>query len=142
MAQPITITLIRDPAMMPGDRVQLRIGGTIQPDRITPWASDRERDGYGQGMFGNGGFGVVRSAGFGGGPFGFGGFGVGVETFAHRTVNRFVAADYTADARSIDAVGNTSDWSAGVTIEHRPAPPPPRNLTISDNTLNWEWSDP
>lgn len=114
MAQPMSITIQRDPLYTCFDTMELEIGGTVQPDRVTPWGPDHETAGS-------------TPAG---------------TNFTTRTINRFVAGDYSVRARGIDAAGNVSSWSSAVTVQHRPTPPAPESLTITGGVLGWTWSDP
>lgn len=142
MAQPITISLLRDPEFLASDFVQLRIDGDQQPDRVTVWGPERNQMGFGFASSTSTGFGGAIGLPFGEGAFGAGLFGEGGEAVSISTLNRFVAGDYDFALRSVDALGNATDWTADVTIEHRPAPPPPFSLGISGTDLTWNWTDP
>lgn len=141
MAQPIDIALIVDPSYLPGDRAVIEIDSADQPDRPVLTPPNRERRGFGVASaittpFGSMGLTPPDI------PFGAGLFGIGATRWDHTTLRAFVAGDYPIRARGIDTLGNLGDWSDAETIEHRPTPPPPINLSMAGSVLSWTWSDP
>ncbi len=141
MANALTLTVIREPDYLPADRIQIELDGAVQSDRIPAWDHSRARKGFGYGNARETSFGVWMPP-----PadtlFGAGLFGQGAGPLIHTTINSYVAGDYQLRARSVDALGNASNWSPAETIEHRPIPPAPTSLAIAAGVLSWTWSDP
>lgn len=144
MAMPITLCIARNPAWSADDVLELEVNGQLQPDRIVPWGPQRRFFGFGRGLPSRTPFGrwvIPGNLTL----FGQGRFGQGQSKLTHTTLRAFVAGDYTLRLRSRDArreTGNVSDWSDAFIVEHRPAPPAPRNLRVTAGVLAWDWSDP
>lgn len=138
MPEPLNIPVLRDPSYLADDRLALVIEAQAQPDFIHPQDQFRGRRGFGFGhptrtLFGR----IVTPGNLT--PFGAGAFGVGGRRYTHASVRRFAAGDYDVELTPSDELGNAGPVTSGV-IAHRPAPPSPTGLTVSDGSLNWTWS--
>lgn len=140
MAEPLSIPVIRDPRYGPDDTVEIEVDSETIDGRYVLWDASRRRRGFGFGPFGAFAFGVIDPGlGFGEGVFAGGAFGFGAELLTLKTRPAYDAGDYSVRIRAVDAVGNAGAWSAAVTIQHRPDPPPPRNFRVSGDNLVWTW---
>jgi len=142
VAAPLIIPTFLDAELLHTDVVQFEVDDVALGGRLEAWPETRGRNGFGfvtplRHPFGVAGFAAPPIAVWGAGDFGLGG-----RRVDWATQTQYVAGDYGVRARAIDSLGNAGDWTDSVTIEHRPTPPPPRNLAISDNVLSWTWSDP
>lgn len=142
MAQPLNISVIRDPDLTPDDYLQIEVDSTVQDDRISIWPSYRHRNVYGFGHPERTTYGFAFSMAYGAGYYGGGYYGQGAPLITLETRQAFVANDYSLRIRAVDALGNAGDWSAVTTFEHRPQPPAPTNLAVTGGLLTWDWSDP
>lgn len=142
MAEPMTITIIRDPVYLGDTTIELEVDGVVQPDRIVPWGFARDTMGEGFGRESETGEGFGQWARYGEGISDYGWDGGGASTLDHRTTASFVAGDYPVRMRAIDGKGNAGDWSESKTIKHRPNPPAPTGLNVTAGLLLWNWSDP
>ncbi len=138
MAQRMTIPIVATPEYLPRDVLEVEIDGDVQPDRIIVADPERNAQGFGFELptltpFGRLALSPAVT------PFGLGLFGVGAKLIEYQTRASFDAGDYSVRIRARDALGNVSAWSSAYTLEHRPEPGPPRNLTVSGMTLGWVW---
>lgn len=140
MSERMTISFVVDPDWEPGVRVQLEVGGVVQPDRVLP-LSGRERQVLGFLELGAFMLGHSAAVTLGEGRLGDGTLGIGARQIDHTTLNRFDAGDYAVRLRTFDRLGNAGAWSEPVTIEHRPAPTPPRRVRVNaaGDALTWLW---
>jgi len=141
MPESITLSYSIDPTWEPGVRVELEIDGVVQPDLIRP-TSGRDDLVMGSQELGDFMLGSSTSEALGDGRLGDGCLGLGTPLIEHRTLNRFPAGDLNVRLRTLDRIGNASDWSAPRIIEHRPPPNPPTNfkLNADGSALAWNWA--
>lgn len=141
MPDQITITIERDIDWLETDHLELEIDDEVQVDRITPWPGGHRYRGYGETTT-ESAYGQSTYLPYGDGYYGEGYYGQGGDWLEHETVRRRVAGNYRVRTRSVDALGNQSPWSDSRVYAHRPTPPAPTNLTLTDGVLTWNWSDP
>lgn len=141
MAEKITLQIMRDRDYLVDDWIEIEINSVVQPDRVRVWGQSRVNQGYGKNGMLQCGYGFGAGLPYGLGVYGFGYYGQGADVLAHKTMNEFVAGDYTVRARCVDGAGNVGSWSELETVEHRPDPPAPESLEFTNNTLAWTWSD-
>ena len=140
MPEPLTLQLEQSRRYLPGDYAQVEVDGEVQSDAFVIWGADRYEYGFGRGPFGRGRLGYGRALTFGRGSMGRGTMGQGARVLTFRTRAKFQDGDYSIRLRVIDRLGNAGAWSAAVTLNHRPVPPPPFDLKIVSGDLRFKWT--